>query len=170
MMILMRKHISHSLVATLFLLAAPVRADIPPGPPPSSKPEAKVRGSLDKEVIRRVIREHIHEVKNCYVSSLGKKPDLEGRVIVRFTVSKDGDVTEAQTQETTMNHPPTEDCINTAVKTWKFPKPQGGGIVIISYPFVLKANGPPPPNKSENKAPPAPPAPAPAPAPAKPAR
>jgi hypothetical protein len=39
-----------------------------------------------------------------------------------------------------MNNPPVEQCIAGAVRRWEFPKPEGG-IVIVSYPFVLKAAG-----------------------------
>ena len=40
---------------------------------------ADVRGSLSKEVIRRVIRRHINEVRFCYEQELNSRPDLEGR-------------------------------------------------------------------------------------------
>ena len=31
-----------------------------------------------------------------------------------------------------------EQCVAGLVGTWVFPKPVGGGVVIVSYPFVLK--------------------------------
>jgi hypothetical protein len=34
-----------------------------------------------------------------------------------------------------------ENCIVQAVRRWEFPKPLGGGIVIVSYPFVLTPAG-----------------------------
>jgi hypothetical protein len=34
-----------------------------------------------------------------------------------------------------------EQCIAGAVRSWEFPRVPGGGIVIVSYPFVLKAEG-----------------------------
>lgn len=123
------------LAVTLLGLAAPARADRVPAPR---------QGTLDKEVIRRVIREHINDVRRCYEAGLAKKPGLEGRVIVRFTVAASGSVSGAKMQESTMNDPPTEECITAAVKTWKFPRPEGDGPVVVSYPFVLKSDGPPP--------------------------
>ena len=47
----------------------------------------EVRGSLDKEIIRRIIRRHINEVKFCYERELVKSPNLMGRVMVQFTIS-----------------------------------------------------------------------------------
>ena len=104
---------------------------------------AQVRGSLDQEIIRRIIRRHLNEVKFCYEKELLRKADLYGRVTVHFTISGTGQVVASIVQQSTMNAPVVEQCIADAVKRWEFPKPQGGGIVIVSYPFVLKAAGGP---------------------------
>lgn len=102
---------------------------------------AEVRGSLDKEIIRRIIRRHINEVKFCYERELVKSPNLMGRVMVQFTISAQGSVLASLVQSSTMNNVPTEQCIAAAVRRWEFPKPQGGGIVVVTYPFVLKSAG-----------------------------
>jgi TonB family protein len=102
---------------------------------------AQVRGSLDKEIIRRIIRRHLNEVRFCYEKELMHKQDLYGRVMIQFTISGQGQVVASIVQNSTMNNPNVEQCIAQAVRRWEFPKPQGGGIVIVSYPFVLKAAG-----------------------------
>ncbi len=102
---------------------------------------AEVRGSLSKEVIRRVIRRHINEVKFCYEQELNARPDLAGRVTVRFIISPTGSVQTAMTQATTLNNARVEGCISQAVQRWTFPAPDGGGIVIVNYPFVLQSQG-----------------------------
>jgi TonB family protein len=102
---------------------------------------AQVRGALDKEIIRRVIRSHIKEVKFCYEQELLRKPDLYGRVTIQFTITPMGSVSSSAVQQSTMGNAKVEQCIARAVQRWEFPKPQGGGIVIVAYPFVLKASG-----------------------------
>lgn len=102
---------------------------------------AEVRGSLDKEIIRRIIRRHINEVKFCYERELVKTPNLMGRVMVQFTIAGTGAVIASMVQSSTMNNPTVEQCIATSVRRWEFPKPQGGGIVMVTYPFVMKAAG-----------------------------
>jgi metallo-beta-lactamase class B len=94
-------------------------------------------GSLDKEIIRRVIRRHINEVKYCYESQLTTIPDLLGRITVRFTISATGDVIASVLESSTMRNAAVESCTVQAVGRWQSPKPLGGGIVIVSYPFVL---------------------------------
>ena len=94
-----------------------------------------IRGSLDKEVIRRVIRKHINPVKICYERKLVVQPGLEGRVNVQFVIDADGTVPVSGVSSSTLNDPSVEDCIGEAICSWEFPKPTGGGIVIVSYPF-----------------------------------
>jgi len=103
--------------------------------------QANVRGSLDKEIIRRIIRRHINEIKYCYEQELLKKPDLGGRVVVQFTISASGTVVASVLQTSTMGNTRVENCTVQAVRRWEFPKPLGGGIVIVSYPFVLTPAG-----------------------------
>jgi TonB family protein len=103
--------------------------------------QANVRGSLDKEIIRRIIRRHINEVKYCYETELTKKADLSGRVSVQFTIAATGQVIASVLQSSTMGNVRVENCVVQAVRRWEFPKPMGGGIVIVSYPFNFTAGG-----------------------------
>jgi hypothetical protein len=34
-----------------------------------------------------------------------------------------------------------ESCIVRAVRRWTFPAPDGGGVVVVNYPFLLDAAG-----------------------------
>ncbi|HEY4183786.1 MAG TPA: TonB family protein [Polyangia bacterium] len=103
--------------------------------------QANVRGSLDKEIIRRIIRRHINEVKYCYEQELTKKASLGGRIMVQFTIAASGQVIASVLQNSTMGNAKVENCTVQAVRRWEFPKPLGGGIVIVSYPFVLTPAG-----------------------------
>lgn len=111
--------------------------------PARASGDATVLGTLDKAVIRRVIQQHIGEVKACYETELEKNGNLAGRLMVRFTIDPAGKVTESAVQESSLNNAAAEGCIRDAVRTWTFPKPQGGKVV-VSYPFVLAAAPPPP--------------------------
>jgi TonB family protein len=98
-----------------------------------------VGGSLDKEIIRRVIRQHLNEVKYCYEQELVRAPALAGRLVVGFTIAADGRVITA-VSEVSMGQPRLESCVLGAVRRWSFPKPgHGGGLTIVRYPFVFTA-------------------------------
>lgn len=94
-----------------------------------------VQGSLDREIIRRVVRQHRREIQYCYESELQKNRNLAGRITVRFTISATGSVVSAVVSETSMNNANVERCMAERIRRWVFPEPKGGGIVIVNYPF-----------------------------------
>ena len=98
---------------------------------------AQVQGSLDKDIIRRIVRAHINEVRYCYNQALAKDPNAKGRVSVHFTIDANGKITAAQVTESTLTDAAVGVCIARAVKGWTFPKPMGG-LVTVTYPFVLE--------------------------------
>jgi len=113
------------------LLTRPRRAMVPeviPGQP-------NVHGSLDKEIIRRIVRQHMNEVKFCYDQELPRKPTLAGRISVQFAISPVGQVITSVMQSTSMDDARVENCVVDAVRRWEFPRPVGGGIAIVIYPF-----------------------------------
>ena len=100
-----------------------------------------ILGSLDKEIIRRVIRENLPQIKYCYERELTRTPGLNGKVQVKFVIGANGHVQTAAVAESTMKNKAVESCIRGKVKGWLFPKPKGGGIVIVTYPFIFKQGG-----------------------------
>jgi TonB family protein len=99
---------------------------------------AEVKGSLDKDIIRRIVRAHINEIRYCYNQGLVKDPKLEGKVTIQFTIGPAGSVPVAVVSDSTVSDEAVGMCAAKAVKRWKFPKPEGGGNVVVTYPFVLE--------------------------------
>jgi len=100
-----------------------------------------VRGRLEKEIIKRIIRRHINEVKYCYEQEVLTHPGIEGRVVAQFTIAGNGTVSSSAIASSTVGDAAVDHCVANAVRRWEFPQPQGGGIVIVSYPFVLTLSG-----------------------------
>jgi len=100
-----------------------------------------ILGALDKSLIDRVVKSHLAQIRYCYQRELAKNPKLFGKIVVKFVISKDGTVSSATTKSSTMNNPIVERCVNSRFMRMRFPKPKGGGIVIVSYPFVFNAQG-----------------------------
>lgn len=96
---------------------------------------AEVRGGLSKEVIRREIRRHLAEIRHCYEQELTSRPDLEGRVAVKFMINADGVVQMANVMQSTLGNARAEGCIQSAVTRWTFPS--GTGLSVVSYPFMF---------------------------------
>jgi len=99
----------------------------------------EVRGSLDKELIRRIIRRHLNEVRFCQERELVRGARGAGRVMVQFTIGAEGSVLTSNVQSSTVGNPSLEQCVASAVRRWEFPKPRGG-LVIVVYPFVFSGD------------------------------
>ncbi|MEP6654922.1 MAG: TonB family protein [Myxococcales bacterium] len=108
---------------------------------PWIRQETHVRGALDKEIVRRVVRLHLNEIRYCYEQELVRVPQLSGRLVVQFTIAPAGQVIAAFLQSSTLANARVENCAVQAVRRWPFPKPEGGGLVTVSYPFVLTPSG-----------------------------
>ncbi len=111
-----------------------------PGAPGAPKTpgslEATVEGDLDRDLIRRVVRAHIGDVRDCYNAGLVKNAELAGKISVRFTITAEGKATAASVAESSLADAAVERCISGAVGGWIFPRP-GEGEVAVVYPFEL---------------------------------
>jgi len=120
-------------VATLRSRVAGV-PDVVPG-------HARLRGALDKDIVRRYVRRHIREVRYCYSKVLQASSNVGGRLVTRFVIDPTGRVIISQMERSTVGNREVEQCIVAAIRRWRFPKPNNGGTVIVTYPFVLRAAG-----------------------------
>jgi TonB family protein len=103
--------------------------------------EPTVTGSLDKELIRQVVRANIGQIRYCYESQLTRFPKLSGKVAIRWVIREDGRVATSSVAQSTAGNAELETCVAGRVRTWQFPKPKGGGMVVVTYPFVFKQSG-----------------------------
>ncbi len=96
-----------------------------------------ILGALDKSLIDAVIKRNMNQIRYCYQRELTNNPNLSGKITVKFVIAKDGTVSSASTKASTMGSPAVENCINGRFLDFQFPEPKGGGIVIVSYPFIF---------------------------------
>jgi hypothetical protein len=102
---------------------------------------AVVRGALAKEIVSRITRRHINEVKYCYQKELQANPRLQGRLVIQFTIAATGQVVVSRVLSSTLGNAKVEQCIAMAVRRWLFPRPRDRGAVVVTYPLVLNASG-----------------------------
>jgi TonB family protein len=100
-----------------------------------------VIGGLSKDVIAKVIKRHQNEIKFCFEQELQKNPELSGKVAVAFTIDPAGAVADANVAETTLANNNAENCMLARIRRWKFPEPQGGGVVSVTFPWIFKPAG-----------------------------
>ena len=99
-----------------------------------------VLGGLDKSLIDEQIKRNLAQIRYCYQRELPKNPTLGGKVRVQFIIGKDGSVSKANIKSSTINSTAVENCIIHRFLRFKFPKPEGEGIVMVNYPFMFQSS------------------------------
>lgn len=94
-----------------------------------------------REVIQRVVRGHVTRVRYGYERELARNPSPAGTVTVGSIIAPDGRVRTSSISSSTLDSPPVEQCVAAAVRRWRFPAPDGGGIVVVAYPFRFESAG-----------------------------
>lgn len=108
------------------------------------------RGRLDPAVIQRVVRANFGAFRACYERGLTKNPELAGRVQVRFVIERDGSVSHAADDGSTMPDRAVTECVVRAYSKLSYPRPKGG-IVTVVYPIVFRPDADEPPPETEKK-------------------
>ena len=96
-------------------------------------------GDLDANIIRRYIRRKLPAIRHCYERELITDQDLAGTVVTQFQISPMGVVQGASAGG--MGQRDVESCVADAVRAIQFPRPKGGGMVNVRYPFIFQPAG-----------------------------
>ena len=95
-------------------------------------------GELDRAIIKKFINRQKGSIIYCYKKAVQSKPDLAGKVIVKFTISPTGKVMRPGIKKSTLGSASVESCIVSRLGMWRFPAPRNGGAVGVAYPFLFK--------------------------------
>jgi outer membrane biosynthesis protein TonB len=120
---------------TLLMFCA---ATLVSGATAQARDTASVQGNLTKDQIRDVVRGHIDEVRYCYNQVLQSAPETKAKLVVDFTIGSDGSVKNSAVGAGSQAPAQLGQCVNAAVLTWTFPAPNGGGEVVVAYPFLFE--------------------------------
>jgi hypothetical protein len=104
------------------------------GGPKIRVPSVKTSGHMPPEVIQRVVRQNFGRMRMCYEQGLGRNPNLEGRVEVRFLIGSDGRVSSASAGSSSMPDGAVTSCVVSVFYAIGFPAPESG-TVRVTYPI-----------------------------------
>ncbi len=99
--------------------------------------ETNHSGRLPPPVIQKVVRDAYDWFRRCYEAALVRDPDLEGKVVVRFVIDRQGKVDGVTLEPgTTLADKAAVECMLTEYRALSFPPPEGG-IVTVVYPIMF---------------------------------
>ncbi len=104
--------------------------------PSLSQGTTTVNGRLPPEVIQRIVRQNFGRFKLCYTEGLRDNPSLQGRVSVKFVISRDGSVGTSADGGSDLPNQSVTQCVVRGFGNLSFPVPEGG-IVTVVYPLIF---------------------------------
>lgn len=96
----------------------------------------KIEGGMSREMVKRIIDQHMEEIVYLYEMALRSNPNIMGRIVFEWKILMSGRVGEIRIVASSVNSNELHDGMKAAIKSWQFPKPVGTEVV-VSYPFVL---------------------------------
>lgn len=131
----MRVLADEDVVATIRRCESPRDELVDPAATLARQQRVRVRGSLSKEVIRRVIRRHDKEMRLCF-EAVPPEERPTALVTMHFRINPDGHVTDVKLLLNGSASSELPCCVADALRTWTFPPPEGGGVVLVTSPFT----------------------------------
>jgi len=123
--------------------------------------DGSVKGSRSRESIQNVISQNTAALRYAYNKRVREKPDLSGKITIKFTINEFGKVISTQIVESTMSDSELETTVVSRLKSWDFEKiGKSGDMTEVIYPFDFSRS------TATASAPSQPPAPTPIPTPA----
>jgi hypothetical protein len=96
--------------------------------------EPIVLGELDKDTdLRPVIEDNNEYIRDCFKPAEESGDLLPcGRVVIKFVVNRDGQVSSAKVNSTSLREPVVEACLCSVFEQMTFPRSHIGGITIVT--------------------------------------
>lgn len=91
-----------------------------------------------RNMIRRIVREHLSELEALYSAAFRRDPAIRGKLLVRFRIDPSGRVVRAEPGGTPLQDDTFVENVLTKIRGWTF-DPTGGRTVEVLYPFVFIA-------------------------------
>jgi hypothetical protein len=104
-------------------------------------PVEKISGSvIDRDAIRRLLREHIPQFRYCYQNALDgdKNPEgFQGVMNFKFFIAGSGKVNRSEITSDKITSDKVRDCMKDVLHGIQFPVPKGGSTVEVNQPMNL---------------------------------
>lgn len=97
------------------------------------------KGEIPRAGVESALQKRLTQMQNCYQGALLEYPGLQGKLILRWTISMKGEVEEVIVEKSQLENAELHSCVVSEIAKLKFPKPEGAS-VFIRYPltFTLK--------------------------------
>lgn len=97
--------------------------------------EPAIGGPQSKDIVTRIVRQNIARIRACYQHASQSRPDLAGRVVVRFVVNTDGSVKDVGNGGSDLPDETVVKCVMNLFRGMMFP--EGDKISTVTFPITF---------------------------------
>lgn len=98
------------------------------------------RGVLEPDQIRAIVEPHSNDFSTCYISRVGDRRWLGGKLQLKWELDESGAVQSVHVNENDLGAWPVEKCLLAVARRLKFPPPRGGA-TDFTVPLEFSATG-----------------------------
>lgn len=99
--------------------------------------DSQVKGDISPAVLHSAMKVVLPQLRYCYEKALITDATLRGKVVMKFAVDQDGEVSHAVMVSSEIPSDEFQACILDTVLSSQFPAPEGG-VVAVQYPLVFE--------------------------------
>lgn len=103
--------------------------------------KTSIDGTLKASAVSRVLNRGMRALKSCYQRALKRNPKLTGKITVILTINATGKVSRVEIDTDTVGDGAVTACIKSYAKRWRFPPPEDGDQVEVSFSVGFQSSG-----------------------------
>lgn len=97
--------------------------------------------TIDKEEIRRAIRESRRDFQKCFNGALKRKPTTSGKIEIEWDFNDKGAVSSASVRQNLTGDDEFGQCVKKQIEKLRFPAAPNGQVAHVIFPFVFDRPG-----------------------------
>ena len=95
--------------------------------------ETDATGTMDPRVFGFVYNHYRAQISSCY-SNASRARAISGVIVMRVRINTEGRVGSTRVISDSVRVPELAQCVQTAVRAWRYPQPEGGEVE-VDYPM-----------------------------------
>jgi TonB family protein len=105
---------------------------------PQVMPSQGGQAAPEADDVESLVRPKVSDFNSCYKEEQLQNPKASGKVLLSFTIQKDGRTSDVRLLASTMKSPNMEGCLVGKIEAWQFPPPRNGQEIKVRYPFSFQ--------------------------------
>ncbi len=88
------------------------------------------KGEVSRPAMEAILDKRLSQIQNCYQVALLENSGISGKLLLRWSISKSGEVEQVLIESSQLENAELHSCIVQEIAKTEFPKPEGGSVIL----------------------------------------